>query len=74
MRNIVGPNVKIARHKFSPRLTQAELAIKLQLDGWHINRSGVAKIEMGYHQVTDIQLLKLADALNVNILWLLGKE
>lgn len=74
MRNIVGKRVKLARFQFQPRLTQAGLAAKLQLDQWDIDRAGVAKIEIGIRQVTDIELMKLAKALNVTAAWLLGEN
>jgi transcriptional regulator with XRE-family HTH domain len=55
-------------------MTQAELAAKLQLDQWDIDRAGVAKIEIGIREVRDIELVKLAKALNVSASWLLGEE
>lgn len=54
-------------------MTQAQLAAKLQLDQWDIDRAGVAKIEIGIRQVTDIELVKLAKALDVSAAWLLGE-
>lgn len=74
MRNMVGKQVKQARAQFKPRMTQADLAAKLQLDHWDIDRAGVAKIETGIRQVTDIELVKLAKALNVSTSWLLEEE
>jgi transcriptional regulator with XRE-family HTH domain len=73
VRNIIGKQVKMARHRFKPRMTQAALAVRLQLDDWDIDRSGVAKIELGLRQVTDIEVMKLAKALNVSASWLLGE-
>lgn len=74
MKNIIGKRVKLARTRFTPRMTQQQLAVRLQLDNWDIDRSGVAKIEMGLRQVTDIELVKLAAALNVSAAWLLGES
>lgn len=54
-------------------MTQADLAAKLQLDHWDIDRAGVAKIEIGIREVRDIELVKLAKALNVSTSWLLGE-
>lgn len=71
MRNIVGERVKRARTQVRPRMTQADLAAKLQLDQWDIDRAGVAKIEIGIRQVTDIEVVKLARALSVSTSWLL---
>lgn len=73
MKNIIGPRVKLARNRFTPRMTQQQLAARLQIDNWDIDRSGVAKIEMGLRRVTDIELLKLAAALSVSTSWLLGE-
>lgn len=73
MRNIVGERVKLARKKTKPRMTQADLAAKLQLDQWDIDRAGVAKIEIGIREVRDFELMKLAKALNVSMSWLLGE-
>jgi transcriptional regulator with XRE-family HTH domain len=68
--NIVGPQVRLARNLHSPPLTQDELAARLQLGGWDISRSGIAKIEMGLRRVTDIEVSELARALNVPVEWL----
>ena len=47
-------------------MTQAELAHALQLRGMQIDRAGVAKIEGRFRQVSDVELLLIADALNVD--------
>jgi transcriptional regulator with XRE-family HTH domain len=73
MRNIIGSQVKQARSQFKPKMTQADLAARLQLDQWDIDRAGVAKIEVGIRQVTDMELVKLAKALDVSAAWLLGE-
>lgn len=65
--NIVGERVRCIRMRATPRLTQKELAEKLQLDGWNIGRSGVAKIELGLRQVTDVEVVRLARALSVPV-------
>lgn len=46
-------------------MTQADLARALQLKGVTIDRAGVAKIEGGYRQVSDIELAIIAEALGV---------
>jgi HTH-type transcriptional regulator, cell division transcriptional repressor len=74
MRNIVGQKVKEARNIAKPKLTQEQLAVKLQMQDWEINRAGVAKIEVGIREVTDIEVLKLAKALGVTVTWLLGEK
>ena len=74
MKNRVGKQVKQARSWFRPRLTQVALARKLQLADWDIDRAGVAKIEMGIRQITDIELVTLAHVLQVSTEWLLGEQ
>lgn len=74
VRNIIGKRVKQARLTKRPRLTQAALAARLQLDNWDIDRVGVAKIEAGLRQVTDFEVPKLARALDVDINWLFDEE
>lgn len=74
MRNIVGARVKEARHRSDKKITQSDLAVRLQLVGWAIDRVGVAKIEGGLRQVTDIEVKKLAKVLNVSTSWLLGDD
>lgn len=69
--NAIGHRVKQARLTRKPRMTQLELATRLQLQGCDISRSGVAKIELGIRQVTDLELLKIADVLEVPAQWLL---
>ena len=72
--NIVGTRVRAARIAYRPRMTQSDLAIKLQLDSWDIGRSGVAKIELGLRTVTDVEVAKLAKALGVSIAWLFDPD
>ena len=74
MRNIVGKRVKEARNLAEPKLTQDELAVKLQIQDWGINRVGIAKIEAGIREVTDVEVVKLSKALGVTTSWLLGEK
>ncbi len=74
MKNIVGKRVKQARLCHQPRLTQAALAAQLQLDGWDIEQSGVAKIELGLREVRDLEVISLAKVLGVSAGWLLGED
>jgi len=68
--NLVGERVKEARGK--GQLTQEELSKKLTKFGVAIDRAGVAKIETGIRGVLDFELVALAKALNVKVMWLLG--
>lgn len=64
-RNVIGPRVRAWRVKRG--LTQAELALRLQLHGWTtIDRVGVAKIESGIRSVFDYETILLSRALDVS--------
>ena len=65
MQNVTGRRIKQLRTARAPRMTQADLARSLQLRGLRIDRAGVAKIEGGFRQVSDVELLLIADALEV---------
>ena len=57
-----------------PRITQIELAARLQLLGLSIDQAGVSKIETGRRPVTDIEVAALAKALKVPVSWLLEES
>jgi len=71
--NLVGVQVKLARQQQLTPISQERLAELLQLRGWDISRSGIAKIEIGLRQVTDIEAMHLARALSVSVTWLFGE-
>ena len=66
-KNLVGHVVKKIRLSNKAPITQEQLAIRLQLLDWFIDRFGVSKIERGEREITDIELLKLSKALDVSI-------
>ena len=71
LKNIIGPRVRQARLRSRPRLTQQKLADGVASLGAHIDRAGIAKIEIGLRRVCDFEVLILAKALNVPVTWLL---
>lgn len=71
-KNICGVRVHIARRKL--KLTQNDLAAKLQINGINIERDSVSRIEIGTRFVADYELRELAKILNVSLNWLLGLE
>ena len=71
-KNICGDRVHEARCKL--RLTQNDLAAKLQVDGINIERDSISRIEIGTRFVADYELRELANALKVSIDWLLDVE
>ena len=74
MKNIVGKRVQEARSNFRPPLSQEELAVRLELEGWKISRGTLSKIEAGIRQVTDFEIMVLAKTLKVAPEWLLDKQ
>ena len=69
-KNICGDRVHGARCKL--RLTQSDLAAKLQINGIIIERDSISRIEIGTRFVTDYEIRELAKILKVSALWLLG--
>lgn len=62
-KNLIGPQVRKIRAQKD--WSQAVLAQKLQLLGWDVNRTSVAKLEAGLRCVTDCELLFLSRVLQV---------
>lgn len=74
--NACGEYVRIARNNYKRRhytkMTQADLAARLQLKGLdYFDRLTVCRIETGVRQVSDIELMYLAAALDVSVQYLL---
>ena len=68
-KNICGERIREARQML--RMTQSDLAAKLQLEGANIERDSVSRIESGTRFVADYELLILSRILKVDLLWLL---
>ena len=71
-KNICVDRVHEARCKL--RLTQSELAAKLQIAGIIIERDSISRIEIGTRFVADYELRELAKLLKVSVSWLLDIE
>ena len=69
-KNICGQRVKEARKKL--KLSQENLAAKLQVEGVNIERDSVSRIEIGTRFVADYELVALCKILNVTPEYLLG--
>lgn len=67
-KNIVGSRVRKARKK--SKVTQMELAARLQVLGIRIDRPAISKLETGNRPVTDIEVAAIAKTLKVPISWL----
>lgn len=70
-KNICGDRVREARLK--NRLSQADLAARLQVEGIIIERDSISRIEIGTRFVADYELMVLSEILGVSVEWLLGK-
>jgi len=73
-RNVIGERVRLARERVKPRITQADLAARLQIEGLRLERAAISKIETGYREVTDVETIVIARSLGVTISWLLGES
>lgn len=70
-KNVCGERVHEARCK--NRLSQADLAARLQIKGITIERDSISRIEIGTRFVADYELMVLSEVLGVSTDWLLGK-
>lgn len=62
-----------ARFRLSPVVTQEDLAGRLAALQYPIDRSAIARIELGARQVVDYELIALAKVLKTTTSWLLGE-
>ena len=69
-KNICGERVHEARRKL--KLSQEQLAARLQVSGVNIERDSISRIEIGTRFVADYELAALAHALEVSVDYLLG--
>ena len=71
-KNICGKRIKEARKKL--KLSQENLAARLQVEGIILERDSISRIEIGTRFVADYELLALSKILNVSPDYLLGIE
>ena len=65
MKNAIGKNIKKIREKMD--ITQDQLAIRLQVAGWQVDRFIISKIERGERQLLDTEIILIASTLKVSI-------
>ncbi len=68
-KNICGDRIREAR--VVQRMSQSELAAKMQIAGIAIERDSISRIENGTRFVADYELKLFAKVLNVDVVWLL---
>ncbi len=71
-KNICGDRIRQARAL--RRISQSELAARMQVEGITIERDSISRIEIGTRFVTDYELKIFAKVLNVNIMWLISDD
>ena len=74
MKNVVGPKIREARYSSGRKVTQQELAARLQALGMDIDRTAISKIEADKRPVTDLEIVAIAKALGVKITELFGTD
>lgn len=70
--NISGAKIKAAREH--AKLSQEQLAAKIQLAGLSITQKAISRIETGDRVVADYELSYFAQVLDVSVLFLLDIE
>lgn len=71
-KNLCGNRIKEARR--TKKMSQSELAAKMQVEGIILERDSISRIEIGTRFVTDYELMIFAKILKVNIDWLLAQN
>lgn len=71
-KNISGERIREARLK--KRLTQEDLAARVQVEGVIMERDSISRIEIGTRFIPDYEIPVFARVLGVSVLWLLGIE
>jgi len=69
-KNISGDRIREARLR--RRLSQSDLAAKMQVEGIIIERDSISRIEIGTRFIPDYELPLFSKVLNVSVEWLLG--
>ena len=65
--------MRLARLRFIPEVTQEDLAARAEAYGVHLDRTAIGRMEKGTRAVTDVELLAIAAALAVPVMWLLNE-
>lgn len=69
-KNISGDRIREARQKL--RLSQVDLAARMQVEGIMIERDSVSRIEIGTRFIPNYEIPLFAKVLHVSSDWLLG--
>ena len=66
--------VQIRKYREQAKISQEQLAARLQLEGVNLSQKAVSRIEAGERVVADYELMALGRVLGVGVLGLLGEE
>lgn len=69
-KNICGERIREAR--VIQRMSQSDLAAKMQIEGITIERDSISRIEIGTRFVADYELKVFAEVLKVDVMWLIS--
>lgn len=69
-KNICGDRIRQAR--CLRKVSQSDLAARLQVNGIIIERDSISRMEIGTRFVADYELMMIAKVLDVSVEWLLG--
>lgn len=72
LKNISGD--RIHQMRTSKRLSQSDLAARMQVKGVTLEREAISKIETGDRFVTDYELMVFAQVLGVTMDWLVSSN
>lgn len=72
LNNICGKN--IAKYRKGMKMSQRELADRLQLTGLDVDKNAIQRIECGKRFVTDIELVLISKTINVSLNELLNQN
>ena len=70
--NICGEKVYEIRKKQNQKMSQRQLAEKLQILGIDVDKNAIQRIESGQRFVTDLELLAISKVFNVSLNELIG--
>lgn len=71
-KNMSGDRIRLARLK--KRMTQEDLAARMQIRGITIERDSISRIEIGTRFIPDYEIPVFAAALDVSVEWLMTPE
>lgn len=71
-KNISGDRIREARQKL--KLSQADLAAQMQVEGIVIERDSISRIEIGTRFIPDYELPVFSKVLKVPVEWILGMK